>query len=55
MSEEIKKTQDQAVMNDGKEELNFDDLDQVSGGSIGVVRKERTKPINDDVASRFGN
>lgn len=34
-------------------ELDLDQLDQVSGGSIKHVKKEQTTDINDDVARRF--
>ncbi len=34
-------------------ELDLDSLDQVTGGSIGNAKKEKTQDINDSVAQRF--
>ena len=34
-------------------ELDLDQLDAVSGGSIRNVKKEKTTDITDDVANRF--
>jgi len=39
--------------NEATEELDLEELEKVSGGSIGNARKDKTKPIDDDVAGRF--
>lgn len=39
--------------NEAAQELDLEELEQVSGGSIGNARKEKTKPIDDSVANRF--
>lgn len=45
---EIKK---QEIMEE--EELSLDDLDQVSGGSIGKVQYTKTKPISAGTIKKF--
>lgn len=47
MDENKQKEVDEAV------ELDLDDLDEVSGGSLANVKKQKTKDITDDVANRF--
>lgn len=46
MDENKDKEVDEAV------ELDLDDLDEVSGGSIANARRQKTKDITDDVANR---
>ncbi len=47
MEENKQKEAEEAV------ELDLDDLDEVSGGSLANVKKQKTKDITDDVANRF--
>ena len=34
-------------------ELDLDQLDEVSGGSLAFAKRQKTKDITDDVAKRF--
>ena len=52
MSEE-KKVQENAIINEDEMELDLDELNQVSGGSIGNARREKTEAIDSSVAERF--
>ena len=52
MSEEKTKVSDIAAE---EEELDLGQLDQVSGGSIGSARKEKTKPLDPGIAGRYSN
>lgn len=51
MEKEMKNRQE--AMNEMEQELDLEQLEQVSGGALSSARKEQTKDINDDVASRF--
>ena len=43
----------EAMEQEENQELDFDQLEQVTGGSIGNARKKKPRPIDDDVANRF--
>lgn len=51
--DETKKNKNKVEHVNEEQELDLDQLEQVSGGSLAFVKKESTKDINDDVASRF--
>ena len=53
MSEERKGVQENAIINEEEKELDLDELNQVSGGSIASAIREKTKAIDSTVASRF--
>ncbi len=49
--EEVKKNEQQQA--EEAQELDFDQLEQVSGGTIANAKKKKTQGIDDEVASRF--
>ncbi len=48
---EDKKQKD--IANEEDKELDLDEVDKVTGGSIAFAQKKKTKDITDDVAERF--
>jgi hypothetical protein len=41
------------ITNEEDKELDLEELDKVTGGSIGFAKKKKTEDITDDVADRF--